>query len=87
FTEDNVDIGIRFGVGVYPGLVAEKLFEESVFPVCSPHLLGGKKPGEAKPPDKKNPDPLKQGRGRVARGQEGRRGEASEAGGAEAGGE
>ena len=44
FTEDNVDIGIRFGVGAYPGLIAEKLFEESVFPVCSPHLLAARKP-------------------------------------------
>ncbi len=44
FSEDNVDIGIRFGVGAYPGLVAEKLFEESVFPVCSPNLLSAKKP-------------------------------------------
>jgi LysR family glycine cleavage system transcriptional activator len=44
FIEDNVDIGIRFGLGTYPGLIAEKLFEESVFPVCSPHLLSGKKP-------------------------------------------
>lgn len=43
-TEDNVDIAIRFGLGTYPGLVAEKLFEESVFPVCSPHLLSSKKP-------------------------------------------
>ena len=44
FIEDNVDIGIRFGLGTYPGLIAEKLFEESVFPVCSPHLLKAKKP-------------------------------------------
>lgn len=39
FAEESVDIGIRFGTGDYPGLVAERLFEESVFPVCSPHLL------------------------------------------------
>lgn len=44
FTVDNVDIGIRFGTGDYPGLIAEKLFEESVFPVCSPHLLNSKRP-------------------------------------------
>jgi LysR family glycine cleavage system transcriptional activator len=44
FTEDNVDIGIRFGLGDYPGLVVERLFEESVFPVCSPHLLKSKRP-------------------------------------------
>ncbi|MGH6891092.1 MAG: LysR substrate-binding domain-containing protein, partial [Dongiaceae bacterium] len=44
FAEDGVDIGIRFGTGDYPGLLVERLFEESVFPVCSPHLLKSKHP-------------------------------------------
>ena len=44
FAEDAVDIGIRFGVGDYPGLIAERLFEESVFPVCCPQLLKSKRP-------------------------------------------
>ena len=44
FGEDGVDIGIRFGTGDYPGLVVERLFEESVFPVCSPNLLKSKHP-------------------------------------------
>jgi LysR family glycine cleavage system transcriptional activator len=44
FTEDGVDIAIRFGTGDYPGLVVERLFEESVFPVCSPNLLKSKHP-------------------------------------------
>ena len=44
FAEDGVDIAIRFGTGDYPGLVVERLFEESVFPVCSPNLLKGKHP-------------------------------------------
>lgn len=44
FSEDGVDIAIRFGTGDYPGLIVERLFEESVFPVCSPHLLKSKHP-------------------------------------------
>jgi LysR family glycine cleavage system transcriptional activator len=34
--EEGIDIGIRYGLGGYPGLVCEKLVGESVFPVCSP---------------------------------------------------
>ena len=33
------DIEVRFGVGKYPDLVTEKLFEEPVFPVVSPAYL------------------------------------------------
>ncbi|HEX6121329.1 MAG TPA: transcriptional regulator GcvA [Dongiaceae bacterium] len=44
FAEDGVDIAIRFGTGDYPGLVVERLFEETVFPVCSPNLLRGRHP-------------------------------------------
>jgi LysR family transcriptional regulator, glycine cleavage system transcriptional activator len=44
FSEDGVDIAIRFGTGDYPGLIVERLFEESVFPVCSPNLLKSKHP-------------------------------------------
>ncbi len=44
FAEDGVDIAIRFGTGDYPGLKVERLFEESVFPVCSPHLLRSRHP-------------------------------------------
>ena len=39
FARDGVDIGIRFGAGNYPGLHAIRLFEEEIFPVCSPDLL------------------------------------------------
>lgn len=39
FFSENFDVGIRFGKGIYPGLAAEHLFEELVFPVCSPFLL------------------------------------------------
>lgn len=34
-----VDVGIRFGIGSYPGLVAIPLFAEAIYPVCSPGLL------------------------------------------------
>lgn len=39
FGYDDIDIGIRFGPGVYPGLVAERLFDNVIIPVCSPLLL------------------------------------------------
>jgi LysR family glycine cleavage system transcriptional activator len=39
FVRDGVDIGIRFGSGNYPGLQAIRLFEEEIYPVCSPKLL------------------------------------------------
>lgn len=34
-----IDVGVRYGTGHWPGLVAEKLMEEAVFPVCSPAFL------------------------------------------------
>ncbi|MGX5801543.1 transcriptional regulator GcvA [Bradyrhizobium sp. Arg314] len=39
FERDDVDIGIRFGAGKYPGLCAHRLFENIIIPVCSPALL------------------------------------------------
>ena len=39
FARDGVDVGIRFGAGHYPGLTAIRLFEEEIYPVCSPDLL------------------------------------------------
>jgi LysR family transcriptional regulator, glycine cleavage system transcriptional activator len=42
FERDNVDVGIRYGRGVYPGLRSDRLLSESVFPVCSPKLMRGK---------------------------------------------
>jgi len=39
FERDDVDIGIRFGTGKYPGLRADRLFENVIIPVCSPALL------------------------------------------------
>ncbi|TNB81507.1 transcriptional regulator GcvA [Pseudomonas sp. Fig-3] len=39
FVAQRIDIGVRYGPGSWPGLVAEKLMEEEVYPVCSPSLL------------------------------------------------
>ena len=39
FTAQGIDIGVRYGRGQWPGLVAEKLMDEKVFPVCSPRWL------------------------------------------------
>lgn len=44
FAREGVDIGIRFGKGDYPGLRADRLFDETIFPVCSPKLLKGARP-------------------------------------------
>lgn len=33
---ERVDIGVRYGAGRWPGLVAVKLMDEQVFPVCAP---------------------------------------------------
>jgi LysR family glycine cleavage system transcriptional activator len=38
FTDDEVDIAVRYGLGRYPGLHVERLLEEQLFPVCAPHL-------------------------------------------------
>jgi LysR family glycine cleavage system transcriptional activator len=40
FIAEGIDLGVRYGLGGYPGLQADKLFDEEVFPVCSPTLLG-----------------------------------------------
>lgn len=39
FAAQRVDIGVRYGPGNWPGLMAEKLMDEEVYPVCSPSLL------------------------------------------------
>jgi LysR family glycine cleavage system transcriptional activator len=36
FVAQGVDIGVRYGLGAWPGLVAEKLMDEEIYPVCSP---------------------------------------------------
>lgn len=44
FDLDDVDVGIRFGTGRYPGLHAERLFDNIIIPVCSPRLLQSERP-------------------------------------------
>ena len=44
FARDDVDVGIRMGRGSYPGLRVDRLFGESMVPVCSPELLSGPHP-------------------------------------------
>jgi len=41
---DDVDIGLRYGLGDYPGMRVDPLLSEEVFPVCSPRLLEGPHP-------------------------------------------
>jgi len=41
FRHGDVDVAIRYGRGDYPGLVADYLMTEDVFPVCSPALIEG----------------------------------------------
>ncbi len=43
FIAQGVDIGVRYGAGSWPGLVAEKLMGEEIYPVCSPGLLRQKR--------------------------------------------
>jgi LysR family transcriptional regulator, glycine cleavage system transcriptional activator len=44
FTKEEVDIGIRYGKGRYPGLEVHHLLMEEVFPVCAPSILNSPKP-------------------------------------------
>lgn len=44
FGRDEIDVAIRFGNGNYPGHRADRLFDNTIFPVCSPALLKTKKP-------------------------------------------
>lgn len=39
FIAQRVDVGVRYGTGSWPGLTADKLMDEEVYPVCSPELL------------------------------------------------
>jgi LysR family transcriptional regulator, glycine cleavage system transcriptional activator len=47
FAREGVDCGIRYGFGDWPGLRAERLFNATLTPVCSPRLLDGPEPLEA----------------------------------------
>jgi LysR family glycine cleavage system transcriptional activator len=44
FQRDDVDAAIRYGRGQWPGLRADWLMADELFPVCSPSLLRGDKP-------------------------------------------
>jgi len=46
FVAQRVDIGVRYGTGNWPGLAAEKMMDEEVFPVCSPALPRLKSPAD-----------------------------------------
>ncbi len=44
FAREDVDVAIRYGRGHWPGLRADHLLAEDIFPVCSPGLLDGTNP-------------------------------------------
>lgn len=44
FSDGVFEVGIRYGVGNYPGLRVDRLLDDEVFPVCSPKLLEGPHP-------------------------------------------
>lgn len=44
FDREDIDIAIRFGEGRYPGLKADLVFQDKVFPVCSPRIITKDKP-------------------------------------------
>src|SRR5882724_9234768 len=44
FQRDGVDAAIRYGRGQWPGLRADWLMADELFPVCSPALLTGNRP-------------------------------------------
>jgi LysR family glycine cleavage system transcriptional activator len=44
---DDVDVAIYYGRGNWPGLKADKLYQEFLVPLCSPQLLIGEKPLES----------------------------------------
>ncbi len=48
---DSADIGIRYGIGDFPGLFVEHLMSEKVFPVCAPGLMPGADSSTADPQD------------------------------------
>lgn len=39
FLVDGIDIGVRYGAGIWPGLTAVRLMDEEIYPVCAPRLL------------------------------------------------
>jgi len=41
---DGIDVGVRFGLGHYPGLKSEMVMEDFYYPVASPHYRQGRLP-------------------------------------------
>ncbi|SMC20945.1 transcriptional regulator, LysR family [Andreprevotia lacus DSM 23236] len=39
FVAQRIDAGVRYGAGHWPGLAADKLLEEEIYPVCAPGWL------------------------------------------------
>lgn len=44
FARDDIDVAIRWGKGNYPGMRADRLFDDTISPVCSPKLLEATRP-------------------------------------------
>lgn len=44
FAAQGIDVGVRYGRGAWPGLVADKLMDEQIYPVCSPDWLAANGP-------------------------------------------
>lgn len=44
FAAQGIDVGVRYGRGSWPGLVADKLMDEQIYPVCSPDWLAANGP-------------------------------------------
>ncbi|GEO14066.1 transcriptional regulator GcvA [Microvirga aerophila] len=51
FSREDMDVAIRFGRGVYPGLRSDLLMEEYFFPVCSTALLSDRERPLKEPAD------------------------------------
>jgi LysR family glycine cleavage system transcriptional activator len=47
FSREDVDVGLRYGRGNWPGLRIDRLMRENLFPVCSPKLRRGPVPLKA----------------------------------------
>lgn len=44
FAREGIDCGVRYGMGDWPGLRADRLFDAELIPVCSPALQKGPPP-------------------------------------------
>src|SRR5690606_12596435 len=44
FGREDIDLGVRYGFGNYPGLRVDYMMGDEIFPVCAPSLLDGTPP-------------------------------------------